>query len=119
MLAVIENPSSTESQTGVVFESPVPAGMRLEPNSLYASSGNVNVTSEGEIERVVWTGDLPAKNAVTIRYDLRVATDAKSSEWVTLEADTTGDAQMTRHAEVDILINPPQILFPQILYSTD
>ena len=78
------------------------------------------MTSEGGIERVVWTGDLPAENAVTIRYDLRVATDANTSEWVTLQADTTGDnTEMARHAEVDILLNPPQVRFPQIEYATD
>ncbi len=120
VLAVIENPSSTMSQTGIVFESIVPGGMVFVPGSLYAFSGDVNVTSEGGIERVVWTGDLPAENAVTIRYDLRVATDANASEWVTLQADTTGDnAEMARHAEVDILINPPQILFPQILFTAE
>ena len=120
VMAVIENPSSTQAQTGVVFESIVPDGMVVVPGSLYAFSGDVNVTSEGGIERVVWTGDLPAENAVTIRYDLRVATDADSSEWVTLQADTTGDkTEMDRHAEVDILINPPQVLFPQILFTAE
>ena len=120
VLAVIANPSATASQTGVVFESIVPEGMVFVPGSLYAFSGDINVASEGGIERVVWTGDLPAENAVTIRYDLRVATDANTSEWVTLQADTTGDsAEMARHAEVDILINPPQIHFPQILFAAE
>ena len=70
VLAVIANPSATTSQTGVVFESIVPEGMVFVPGSLYAFSGDVNVASEGAIERVVWTGDLPAENAATIRYDL-------------------------------------------------
>lgn len=70
------------------------------------------------IERVIWTGDLPTENAVTIRFDLQITTDANNSEWVTLQADTTGDSvEMDRHAEVDILINPPQIQLPQIQFG--
>ncbi len=47
VLAVIANPSATASQTGVVFESIVPEGMVFVPGSLYASSGDVNVSVRG------------------------------------------------------------------------
>ncbi len=115
VLAVIENSTSPSSQAGMTFVSVVPVELAFVPDSLHSSGGDAKMTSDGNVQTIVWEGTISSQNAVTIRFDLRVAPGNVAMNQITLAAETTGkDHEILHHAEVDILLNPHRIHFPQV-----
>ncbi len=120
VLAVLENSTSPSSQAGMTFVSVVPAELALVPGSLHASSGDANMTSDGNVQTIVWEGTISSQNAVTIHFDLRIAPGNVAMDRITLAAETTGKDHGTRHnAQVDILLNPYRIHLPKVDVGKD
>ena len=64
-------------------------------------------------QTITWSGQVPAENAIAIRYRLGVVAEYDDFTWVSVNAETSGDiVEMNRDAEAKILINPHRLRLP-------
>ncbi len=86
IIAVIENPNPDLVQRGVTFASSLPAELEVLADSLHASGGVVSLVEEDGRQRVSWSGQVPAQNAVVIRYQLGAVAANASPRWIVVTA---------------------------------
>ncbi len=113
IIAVIENPNPDLVQRGVTFASSLPAELEVLADSLHASGGVVSLVEEDGRQRVSWSGQVPAQNAVVIRYQLGAVAANASPRWIVVTAEIRGDnEEMNRFAVTQILLNPYRAYLP-------